>query len=329
MTEDWEMISQKMEEEFAVRERKSIYGVGAIIFGMGFFLLLAELMFHTGPAVPLWVYLIVAMILACAGGCIMIVRNRKLEVKTSEITYTDMFGHRKKFTLGDIGYVKASANAARGRDFFHILDRNGKMLCKLEFHMENAYLLLRYFYDNGVEIEAEKEPGDVISQILSQERIPREDLGKLSEEICTEAGSILTKWLETHPLLEADFYYGLSEYHADRLRSDCCLQPPDSRCTAMNEKELPGDYMCMLEIYLKKEGLFILDRKKNPVGMRYPVIYRQRSAAEGEAYQLCYNRYFIKDIPVMLKALEQYLPNRRFIQEEQLFGYELKRKLAE
>lgn len=83
----------------------------------------------------------------------------------------------------------------------------------------------------------------------------------------------------------------------------------------------------MLEIYVKKDGCLIRDKKKQLLVMAFTLIYKYQSAAVGEAFRLCRNANFEQELEAELGALSGYLPRHKFIMEPAGIGYELKHSL--
>lgn len=312
---------------FVVSTGKSIYGVGLLIVGIGIFLLVAELFFHIGPGVPLWIYPLSGGIIILGGYFLLQAKNRRLEVTGNRLVYINGSGRRHEFLLEEIGYAKAAANPQGGQDYLLVYDKLGKRICRLAFHMENAFLFLSYLYDNGVTIDTKKDTGSYLGEIMTQQRITEEQVKKIAEEAYEKTGKLLAAWQEVHKKLEVEFEYGLVQYHRDRIDMDASLQPPDCHCSLEECGELPSDYLCVLEIYIKKDGCFIKDKKKNLLVIAFSLIYKYPSAAVGESFRLCHNANFERELEAELEALAGYLPRHKFIKEPIHLPYELKRCL--
>lgn len=193
-----------------------------------------------------------------------------------------------KFSLRDIGYGKAACHASQGRDYLRLYDKEGKILCRLECSMRNAERLVWYLHDNDIEMELEKGAEGFIGEIMAQQPVTEEEMGKLSGQIYGEMQNLAVEWQERNIKLGAEFEYGFSCYFMGKMDPKEQMQPLESRFTRRTAKQeggkkedsleaereagkelsmgrdgkgLPEDYCCRIELYVKKDGYLVRDRR--------------------------------------------------------------------
>ncbi len=94
------------------------------------------------------------------------------------------------------------------------------------------------------------------------------------------------------------------------------------------ESGKPEDYICVLEVFVKKDGYFIRDRKKTLLLMDFQVFYKRKSWAATGGARLYYNENWKKEVKDMLASLAKYLQGHKFIMDEMELGYDLKKEVA-
>lgn len=294
-------------EEFTVKEQKTSYVVGGFIICSAIFLLVTEILFHTGT-IPMWIYLMILAVFLSGVLLCMEGRNRRLEVKGERLFYVNLLRRRKEFNLRDIGFANAAWDVKRGQDYLRLYDKSGKKICGLAFRMKNAYSFFVYLYDNGITVDTTKDTGAALAEVIAQQQVEISDIAKLTEKIYGEITLQLKEWLEKNRKLDAQFQYGFAEYAS----------------AGIEKGKIPLGYSCVLEIYVKKEGSFVKDRKGKLVSMDFPVIYMRRSGAVSDKYKLCYNKDYSRKVAEALEILEQYLPRRKFMLSESGISHNLK-----
>ena len=353
-------LPDEEERDFTVRQHKIGYGIGIWMIGAGIFILILEILYHVS-AIPLWVYGIIMAIFGLGIWVCMEVKNRQLAVKENRLYYSSTLGRARQFALEDIASVKAVSNPSGGRDDLRLYDKKGRILCRLETSMQNADVMLWYLYDNGVPLEMEKNTKRELTDIIFQEPIEEEKLPGLSREVYGQAWDMIEKWMEKNKKLGAELFFGFAEYYGSRIDPEMQRQPEESRicdvagnrqgigqnegkkqCAVQNrekdteqgveeglmESGKPEDYICVLEVFVKKDGYFIRDRKKSLLLMDFQVFYKRKTwAATGEA-RLYYNENWKKEVKDMLASLAKYLQGHKFIMDEMELGYDLKKEVA-
>lgn len=307
---------------FIVRQGKIAYFVGAFIIcaALGFGLL--EIVYHTSP-IPIWIYIVIFAMLLLGIFVWLEAKNRKLLVDNDILYYNNTFGQMKRFCLHDIGYAEAASDTGKGQDNLKIYDKEGNILCRLECSMNNAHSLLIYLYDNGIEVDIKKVKEQSLTNIIMQQVISREEIPGLAEKTYKDTEALINKWKEKNKKLGADIAYGYIFLRGEKVNPDAEIQREESRCYPEREEELPEDFLCIMELMIKKDDYFIRDKKGNLLIMDFPVFYNRRTKAVGEELRLYYNGSCQKEIETGLAALEKYLPGHRFLQVRLDMEYEL------
>lgn len=312
----------RKDKHFMVKQKKIAYVVGAFIICIAVGLAILEIIYHISP-IPIWIYMAIAAIFLLGIYVCMEAGNRKLLVENDRLYYCNTFGQMISFLLYDIGYVEAAMDSGKGQDYLKIYDKEGKILCKLECSMQNVDNLLSYFCDNQITIDIKSTSAQSFVDIVMQQPITREEMVKQAEPVYQEVTDRIRNWEKKNEKLGARLYYGYAFFRGNRLDPDADIQQTES-CYTMKEKEdLPDDFLCTMEIFIKKEEYFIRDKRHNLLMMDFPVFYKKGTGAVGEDYRLYYNRNCVKELEEALTALEKYLPGHRFIQEKIEMQYQL------
>lgn len=310
---------------FVVRPQRVVYGAGVFMIGMSLLFLMLELLYHI-EAIPVWVYFV---ILAMSAGGVYVcleAKNRKLTVENDRLCYTGAVGKGKEFGLEEIGCVKAAADFSGGRDYLRLYDKKGKIICRLECSMRNTEDLLWYLYDNKIVIDTGKNPGKLLTDLFSQRYVVKGEMGKLADQVYGEVSAVVKEWKGKNQKLGADFYYGFMQYYGNRIDADRQIQPEESRYEG-NGETLPEDYLCVLELFVQKDGCFIRDKRGKLLVMQFPVFYSRSAGTEDGALGVYYSGNCIRDMKEAFRALTAYLTGHKFIKEQTELGYELKKTL--
>lgn len=294
---------------FVVRQGKVAYVVGGFIVGAGVGLLVLEGLYHIGR-IPVWVYLVILAIVLLGISVWLEAKNRRLVVDGEYLEYRNLFGMAKQFEVKEIGYVRVADDFSKGRDSLKVYGKKGKPLFRLECSMQNAEQLLVYLHDWGVRLESEKGNGKLVEDILAQQVISEEELGRLSEEVYARARELVKEWLEENRKLGADFSLGFVEGNEGE-----------------EEKRQWENDCWRLELYVKKEGHAVRDWKDRLLMMEFLVFYKRYTGVIGETERLYYNKKWQDEMQNALGVLAVYLPRHRFCQEEKKFDVVLKERL--
>lgn len=335
-------IPDEGERDFTVRQHKIGYAVGIWMIGAGIFILILEILYHVS-VIPLWVYGIILFIFVLGIFVCMEVKNRQLAVKGNQFFYRSTLGRVRQFALEDIGAVKAVSNPSGGRDDLRLYDKNGRTLCRLETSMRNADSMLWYLYDNGIPLEMEKNTKRELTDIIFQEPVEEEKLSALSREVYGQAQAMIENWMEKNKKLGAGFAYGFAEYHGSRIDPEAQIQPKESRISdergdkeenmaqCVKQSAAPGmkpeDYLCVLEIFVKKDAYFIRDRKNALLLTDFQIFYKRRAWTSARDVRLYYNENWKTEVKDMLASLAKYLQGHKFIMDDMELGYELKKEV--
>lgn len=320
-------LPEESERIFTVRQHKAAYGIGILIIGMGALFLLLDMIYHVSP-IALWMYGVILFpfllgILVCLEA-----KNRQLAVTKNGLYYCNMFGKAKRFGIEDIGSAKAVFDPAWAPGYV-LYDREGKKICRLEAGMRDADRMFLYLHDNQIDIhmgKGMKKGGEEMPDgMFFQEIIAEEKLPELSESAYKQAEELLEEWKERNRKLGAELLYGFAEYHGSRIDPEAELQMEESRIIK-DEGELPEDYVCMLEIYIQKDGWMVRDKKGNLQYMVWPVFYKRKLMTQEEKIRLYCNGNWKTGVESVLEYWEKYLPKHKFMMEQIDLGYELKKK---
>lgn len=318
-------LPEETDGDFTVRQHKAAYRIGILTMGMAVFILILEIIYHLSP-IALWIYAVILAIFLLGILICMEAKNRRLAVRTGSLYYCNMFGKIKRFEAEDIRSVKAVSNPAGETDYL-LYDKEGKKICRLEAGMQNADRMLWYLRDNGIDIRTGRGAGQALEEFLSQEMISEENLQVLSQNVYEQASEQIEKWQGKNRKLGAELAYGFAEYYGSRIDPDAQIQAEESRIPRDRIK-LPEDYMCVLEVYVQKDGMQVMDRKGGLLCMTFPVFYKRKTmTAEGEI-RFYYNKNWKTDLESVLKDLEKYLPGHKFVLESMESGHELRKNVS-
>lgn len=319
-------ITEETIGSFVVRERMGVWITGAIVIFLGIILFFLELFFHI-QSIPIWIYLVILMIIMSGVLVYMKGKNRKLIVTGDKMCYVNLLGKSRGFKLQEIGCVKAAANSSAGQDYIRIFDQTGGKLCKLECSMYYAMYLLSFLHDNGIKIETPEDSGNLLTELVMQEQIGRELIPERAEKAYADTRFLIKEWQEKNRKMGAGFCYGLAQYHAEKIEPELEIQTEKSRCCFKQGENLPEDYLCVVEIYVTKDGEFIRDRRNHLLAMAFPVIDRRQPDMAGAKEVIWFHKDYKRKIAEALEQLEHELPRHKFKQEKIQLFYELKKTL--
>ena len=288
--------------------------------------MILELLFHVNK-IPVWIYVSIFLIGLSGVPLCMQGINRKLEINKDNMCYINMVKKKKEFKLQEIGYVKARMNPEKGQDCMIIYDKKGKRLCKLEFHMQNAFLFIRYLRDHGIMIECPDHTEGLLKQLMHQEQVQVEHISKITAKVYENTKYLIENWQENNKKIGASLQYGFAQYHNSKRNDKLQIQEKDSRCHRKEGESVPEDYLCLMEIYVKKENYYIIDKKNKLLVFHIPILYMNETDVSEVNYQLYYNKNYIEEMEDILEMLSEYLPGHKFKQEQMELDYELMKVL--
>ena len=317
-------LPRESERDFTVAQHKIVYGIGALIIGAGMLFLVLEILYHLS-VIPLWIYGMIAAVFLLGILVCLEVKNRQLAVCGNQWYYRNIFGKVKSYTLEDIGSAKIVCNASGGKDDLRIYNKEGKMLCRLEWSMQNMDIAILWLRDNGIAVHMERNRKQALPDIHQPLEIEEKELRMFSKEVYGQAKKMAETWMEKNRKLGADLVYGFAEYHGSKVDGEAEIQARESRIEKGGAK--PEDYICVLEIYVKKDGFFVRDKKKRLLAMAFPVFYKRKDKTVKGEIRLYYEEEWKTDLEDSLQLLLKYLPGHKFFLEQMEIEYELQKEV--
>lgn len=317
-------------KEFVVKEDKLAYFTGIFSIVVCITVLLLAIVDNKGHGPSIWFCILFFGIFAAAGLCfVMSGKNRRLEVADRRLCYFNLLNRKTEFSVEEIGYVKAVVTSGK----FTLYNKTGGGLCTVEGNMSNIAQLLIYLMDNEIKIEVKgegkaKEKESSLQDILMQKIIPLEEMGDISDRIYQETKEMTDGWLCKNNKLGAEAQYGFAEYHTESLDSEAEIQTEEARCVVTCLQDIPKDYLCTLELYIRKDGKYIRNKKGGLIMLIIPVMYMRESFAPDKEHVLVYNSIYRKELEEQLARLERYLPSHKFIKEELQLPHQLKNSIS-
>lgn len=278
--------------QFTVRERKFKIVLGACVIAFALFILAMSLCFPSPTAnrgilfCALWVMFLLGTF-GCLSYCF-----RSLRVMDLNLTYVNIFGRELRFTVDMIGYCLLKGND----NILYLYDLKGDKLCKLDLCMQRSGEFLQYLIDNRVHIEKKqernaKERNDCEwDLILNGHIVCREQADKEKEMCKEELHSILTEWEKTYEAWHVSW-----EYEFARTQ------------TGSGNMEL-------LQLFLKKDGAYVFDKKGQVVMLQFPILVEGKSFRMGEAdcIRIMDKEYLQKELKEDLAYLTEILPKNKY-----------------
>ena len=317
-------VSMKIE----VNEGKlpCIVGGGTAVAGILFAVPLV--MYPNGSmAVRLTGYLVVALIICIGIGMCMMGRKRNLLVEDRTLCYTDSFGRKKTFSLDEIGYCRAALEEKGGRDYLKIYDLLGNKLCKLEIRMKNSARFLQYLMDNQVRIECSEASDNYLKSMLCTKTICEEEIPANINACLEEAKKYVWEWGKLHKEFDVDWKMGIAAYLEDELSEKKQLWEQTGCSGKAFPSGLPEGYLLVIEGYLQKDGLFVLDSKGRAVMFYVQVISVSKSFRAGETLKIRFFDNVGEELAWQLGWLAHALPRNRYHMEALSLQHELLERL--
>lgn len=320
-------IQSEYHIRFQVKERWIVLGSGVVTTLFTLFILIMGLQYPSvgGNRVIFFsvVFLLLVVDLCCCVKGIL----HCLSVNEMHMNYVNWFGKNRFFTLDDIGYCKLEIN--KNWDNIVVYDLLGNKLCKLEFDMKGSGEFLQYLIDNQVRIEWKADhplPPKMLSVeiALREKAICEEEIAGCADTLYDKVRELLQEWEKQNKVLGAYWEFGFAEF----LQSD--LEGKEelwNRTSSIPEEmaELPEDYACILEAYLKKDNEYVMDRKNKATCILIPYVVRSASYQIGERLRL---RKTNEDVIVDwmkgdLDLLADILPRCKYHTEGSVLRHEL------
>lgn len=281
-----------MEQEdrirLSVRENKIVLAGGMIVIGFSLFILVMGIRYPSAEGNHLVFAAGLFLMMLCGMMMCVAYFHRELTVEDMNIHYVNYIGKGKEFSLDDIGYCKLKLYGNKKEALIESLvlfDLLGDKLCKLEMNMRGARDFLQYLVDNQIKIEypgAKREKRSVAEPLLWEKAVCREEIGRYAEEFYDKMRPVFMEWEKKYQRFDAQWEFGLSEYVQDDFTEDRDMWQWKSTVQEAGSDEVPEDYICVGEAYLKRDGEYVMDRKGHVVGLLIPYIRQAKSYQVGE-----------------------------------------------
>lgn len=276
--------------KFQVRENKAALACSAIAFGVAIYIFLMQMLHPSGRGGGALLYLPLFCMLLGGVVCFMIYINRKLIVEEMNICYVNWMGRKKQFTLDEIGYCQIGKNFDLNQVV--VYDLSGHKLCKLETGMHGLPEFYQYLFDNGVRVERMKSKAEQSAEFLKimdafdkETTVCEEEIRKCSENLYEEVKLIIYDWERHNSHFNAVWEFGFAEYTAEDLETKCPLHMYPS---SVDEKikHIPESYECVLELYLKRDNEYVVNKRGETVSIFFPYLSKTKSYRIGEGTRI-------------------------------------------
>lgn len=329
------MMEHRNKISFQVRESRLSLVAGALSIAFAVFIFAMRLLHPKGEGGVLFLYL--PLLLMLAGGVFFFVvyRNKSVTVDEMSIRYVNFIKKEKAFTLDEIGF--GSLETGGGKITLRLYDLMGDRLCKLDFGMRGMGEFLQYLVDNGVKIEEKgsrpHRQGTVLPELILKEKaVCEEEIPKETAAFYGEAEQIFRDWEKRNKRFAAEWELGFAEYRAQDLEREAKRKGR----TGIQEwagawedgtEEIPEDYVCVLEAYLKRDGEYVVDRGGKAVAVQIPYLSRCRSYRLGEDTRIRKSDEEIlkEETARYLEMLSEELPRHKYRTEAFRIRHTLRR----
>lgn len=316
---------------FTVKQTGAAYGVGVFILASAALFSFLETAYHV-KEITVWIYLILLGIFLLGGYVLLEAWNRRLTVEEDLFSYRNLLGKTVSFSIGEVAFGKAAYNASKGRDYLRLYDKDGKALCRLECSMKNAPRLVWHLHEYGVPIGLEAGAEGYAGDIIRQRPLTEDMLEEQSGQVFEQMQGMAERWLKRNRELGAELEYGFACYFAGKMEEGARTQPAESHFTVpaaekgkAREKAhvLPEDFLCRMELYVKKDGCLVCGRRGRLIMAECTVFYGRKCTASEGGYRLYHNGIWLEEMEEALGRLERYLPKHRFTVAQEPLGYPL------
>lgn len=330
-----------MEEQgkisFQVRENRMAPVVGGASVVFAIFIFVMWLLHPKGGGGGLLLYLPLLFMLGGGIGICAVYFNKRVIVDEMNICYVNSFRKRKEFTLDEIGFCKLEMGG--GKVTLALYDLMGDKLCKLDFGMQGMGEFLQYLADNRVKAQLNRDKRHrqeaeafLPELILKETAVCEEEIGKCAEAFYKKTEQVFRDWEKRNKKFEAEWTFGFAEYTDEDLERQM-KQKRQTRTwewtSSLGERleEIPEDYVCVLEAYLKRNGAYVVNRRGEAVSVQIPYLVRCRSyqIGEGKRIRKSDEEMLAAEIGSYLEMLSRQLPRHKYRTEALNFGHPLKK----
>lgn len=292
---------------FQVRESRISLVAGILSIGFAIFIFVMWILHPKGQSGGLLLYVPLLFMAGSGFGLCIVYRNRRVIVEEMSICYVNSLKKTKQFTLDEIGFCKLDMGG--GKITMILYDLVGGKLCKLDFGMRGTGEFLQYLVDNKVKTELDGRRGNrresfLPELIVKETTVCAEEIAKCAEAFYDEVEKIFRDWEKRNKRFEVEWEIGFAEYTEEDLEKQAKQKRSWEWTSSLAEgmAELPEDYECVLEAYLKRDGGYIVDRRGEIVSMQMPYLSRCWSYQIGER-----TRIRRSDEKTLTEEIEQYL----------------------
>lgn len=313
-----------MEQEdkiiFQVKEHGIVLAGGIFVIVFVLFILVMGLRYPSeGGNRPVFIAVLIVM-LVCGIFVCATYFQRRLMVAEMNLCYVNYRGKKREFSLNDIGYCKLGLSGNKKEPHVEsilIYDLMGKKLCKLEMNMPGARKFLQYLLDNQVKTEwteAGQEPLRVWDWELMVRTICREEIYRHTETFYDRISPIFSDWEKQYQRFNAHWEFGFVEYAQEEMTAQKDMWQWESAVQSKESEELPEDYICIVEAYLKRGEEYVMDRKGYVTGLIIPYIWQNKSYQIGEDRRIrkMDEYYLLQRLTSRLQLMAEELPRHTY-----------------
>lgn len=317
---------------FEVRESRMSLVTGILSITFAIFIFVMWLLHPKGNGGVLLLYLPLLLMLGVGAAFCVIFLHKRVTVEEMNICYVNSFKKRKDFTLDEIGFCKVEIGG--GKIALILYDLRGDKLCKLDFGMRGMGEFLQYLVDNRVKTELNRERRQkremfLPELILKETSVCEEEIGKCAEAFYETAGQIFREWEKRNKRFAVEWEIGFAQYTAGDLERQAGCNRPWEWTSSLGDdlQEIPEDYACVWEAYLKKDGAYVVNHRGEAVSMQVPYMSRCRSYQIGERTRIRKSDEGIMAEEIMnyLEILSKEMPRRRYRIQQLTIGHRLQK----
>lgn len=317
------------EIKFQVRESMAALMCGAGAIGFACYIFAMWLLHPSGKGGGVLLFLPLFGMAAGGALCLVLYFNKRLVVEEMNIHYVNCFGKIKQFTLDEIGFCKAGAGSSRNQ--FILYDLRGEKLCKLGIDMRGLPELHQYLIDNRVRVEWSGNRGDSealrwIEAVQKETAVCAEEIRKCSEAFYALVEPVFREWEKKNKRFDVYWEIGFAQYASSDTEQKC---PPSEYTSSFAEPSevIPPGYECMLEAYLKRGSVYVVDRHGRAVSIILPYLVRSRSYQIGEGTRIRKtDEESMKEwLEARLFSLARELPRHKYRTEQLTIKHPLKK----
>lgn len=307
---------------FQVRESRMSLVAGILSIGFAIFIFVMWILHPKGQGGGLLLYLPLLFMAGSGIGLCIVYWNRRVAVEEMDIHYVNSLKKTKMFTLDEIGFCKLDMGG--GKTTMTLYDLIGDKLCKLDFGMQGSGEFLQYLVDNKVKTELDSKRGNrqerfLPELIVKETAVCAEEIAKCTEAFYNEVEKVFREWEKRNKRFAVEWEIGFAEYTDRDLEKQAKRKRPWEWTSSLADgmEELPEDYECVLEAYLKRDGAYIVDQRGETVSMQIPYLIRCRSYQIGEKTRIrrADEKMLAEEAAQYLEMLSKEMPRHKYRME--------------